>query len=1239
MTAETASSDIARTLAETTRRQALAADPEASVWVSANAGTGKTHVLTMRVLRLLLSGTAPERILCLTYTKAAASEMASRVFSSLANWVTASNDELKAALVDLLGRSPSSDEMTRARTLFAYAIETPGGLKVQTIHAFCERLLQRFPLEASVPPGFSILDDDQVHALTREAIDTVLGAAAQSKGSALARALATAIPYASDTNFDDIFSAVLNERAFLDVASRLMLDGNNQDDGAGGAGALRVMLCDVLGVRRDISVDDIERDLNAVLDDGDIGRLADALSDGTDAEVKKADKLRTAIGLPAGARRIDIVRAYLLTKQGTPAARLMTKGVKEAHSDVEALAVRAQDAFVTLSQERSALAVVDATAALVLLACEVMQHYDGLKAQRAGLDYEDLIEKTSLLLSDSENTEWVLYKLDGGIDHILVDESQDTGPKPWKIIEALASEFFAGEGASENVRTVFAVGDEKQSIYSFQGAAPEMFSRMGWRFATMAQQAESTWRRVPLNVSFRTVPSVLEAVDGVFLNGAPVPGIRTATDGGGEDAHPGESDVDAASHIAARVGRAGLVEVWPVLGAEEADAPDVWSAGESEHVVSGAEQLAENIADKIARWLAEGEKLVSEDRPIRAGDILILVRKRQPFAGPMVRALKARGIPVAGADRLNLLEQIAVKDLVALGDFLVLPEDDLALACVLKSPMFGFDEDDLFAVAHGRRGTLWKALLDLRARDGKFELAADVLLNWRKRADFMPPFEFFSDILVAGGMRQKLLARLGSEASEPLDEFLALMLQFDESAPPSLSGFLHWLRSGQREVKRDMDQGSDEVRVMTVHGAKGLEAPVVFLPDTCPHKIGGSNLNPIVKGSLPDDAGAPGDIFFWKVKGAKADAIKEAEAQRNARDAEEYNRLLYVAMTRARDRLYVCGFEGKKGRAPGCWYDRVFEVLERIGEPHTDEAGRKVLRLSSEQTHDVADPPKHAHRVAAAAQARPDWALRPARVEQEIAVPLAPSKLAPYDVDEAGEPMGTDAAPSQNQPEDKPASATRDALQSGMAGGPRDGVDDALREPAITPARSPDDELRFLRGTLTHALLEHLPSLPRSEWEKSAMAYVDVRARALGQRTRTSIVDEAIEVLTSEAFGPLFGPDSQAEVNIAADIENPSKSGPPLRLSGMIDRLAVIGDDVYIVDYKTNRPPPTDIANVADAYIYQLAAYRLALREIYRDKTIRGAILWTHSARLMEIPQSQLETYGTQLWELVGSGP
>ena len=802
----------------TDANQARASDPGASAWVSANAGTGKTEVLVRRVLRLLLADARPESILCLTYTKAAAAEMQNRLLKDLADWATISRTDLKTRLAAVTGEEPEDAALRRARRLFARALEAKGGLKIHTIHGFCERLLQRFPLEAQVVPHFAVLVERRQAELRHAAFDTVIAQAAEAPSGPLGRALAKIIAVTSEDQFRKVVDAVLLKRAEL---GRIMAHHGSVEDWAEREVLAIRQLLGVVGE----TMDALDAELAGVLPDEAIdAALAAFQAFAGPAKIDKesAEKLREARA-SRGEARVAVLASLFLKGPGDAKERISCKAFATAEPIIAGTLARAQARFAELDLKRAHVRVAEASGALLALADAIRGDYEARKRAEAALDYDDLIDKAQMLLERSGAAAWVLYKIDGGVDHILVDEAQDTNPAQWAIIEKLAEEFFAGFGASGKLRTLFAVGDEKQSIYSFQGAKPAKFGEVGRAFRAKVRAVGQVFEEVPLNLSFRSVEPILAAVDRVFATSPAADGVAAMSS-------------SALVHYPHRTGHAGLIELWDVEEDAEAEAAEAFEPWREER--SGArsvDALCARIAKLVRHWLDSDEELPSAGRAIRAGDILILVRRRDPFTAPMFRALKRESVAVAGADRMRLMDQLAVQDLVALADVLLLPEDDLSLAVVLKSPLFGLDDDDLFRLAHERAGSLWSALKNKGREEERFAGAANALSAWLSRADLQPPYEFFSELLEKDGqrMRKRILERLGPEAAESIDEFLDSALAYDRESAPSLQGFADWLRLSDVEIKRDMEQDRDEVRIMTVHGAKGLQAPIVFLPDTC----------------------------------------------------------------------------------------------------------------------------------------------------------------------------------------------------------------------------------------------------------------------------------------------------------------------------------------------------------------------------------------------------------------------
>jgi ATP-dependent helicase/nuclease subunit A len=1152
---------------EADANQARASDPDASAWVSANAGTGKTEVLVKRVLRLLIASSKPECILCLTYTKTAAAEMQNRLLEDLGRWATTPDDKLREELRALMRRLPGEDDIRTARRLFARILEARDGLKIHTIHGFCERLLQRFPLEAQVTPHFKVLDERGQAEMRRQAFDATIARAAEERDSTLGNALAKVIALTSEDQFRKVVDAVLGKRAEL-AAMMAYHDGRSDWTEVEGLALKRL-----LSVEAD-QEETLIAELAAVLTDEEIDALMQALV--LHAETADDERLKSSLAAAkdiGGEARASLFRIIFCTDKGEPRQRFCSKALKDAVPALCTALEEARDRFVALGLKLAHLRVAEASAAVLAFADAIRADYERRKRAEAVLDYDDLIIRTSNLLSRADAAAWVLYKIDGGVDHILVDEAQDTNPQQWTIIERLAEEFFAGEGAGANgkPRTLFAVGDEKQSIYSFQGADPARFGDVGSALKRRAEAAGLNWHQVPLNVSFRSTEPILDAVDHVFAKPQAAQGLRTVA-------------TVVIKHHAHRKGEAGLVELWETeteMKPEPAEAFEPWK--EEAAGARSVDRLCRRIAREIKRWLTEGEPLVSQGRNVRAGDILILVRRRDPFITPMIRALKGESIPVAGADRMRLMDQLAVQDLVALADVLLMPEDDLALAVVLKSPLFGLDDDALFDLAYNRRPrSLWSQLKDKAKEDTRFAEAHARLSAWLARADFLPPYEFFAELLGAEGqlMRKRMLKRLGPEAAEAIDEFLDLALAYDRDAAPSLQGFIHKLRSDDIEIKRDMEQDRDEVRIMTVHGAKGLQAPIVFLPDTCMlPRPQGPRLFPMSRrGASPDEIGH----LVWPPAGhSELAALSDAKARVQQTEREEYHRLLYVAMTRARDRLYICGWQGQRNKPENeCWYELIKDGLAGHLLEIVSADGISVRRM--ERAQKTAVSPRETEKEKQEAPPLPDWALTPAKPERARRR-LAPSRLA----------LSRDGLPQEGAGEQPPL-------------GPR-----ALSEGG-----------RYARGLLVHALLQHLPGVPPEAQERAARAFIAARGANLDQKLKDEIVAETLAIVREPSFAPLFQPGSLAEVPVVAKI-GAGETG--YELEGQIDRLAVLEDELLILDYKTNRPPPLILEDVAQAYINQLAAYRLALKRLFPVRALRAALLWTDGPRLMEIPSTSLD--------------
>ncbi|BCG84303.1 double-strand break repair helicase AddA [Mesorhizobium sp. 113-3-9] len=1150
---------------DTATSQARAADPMNSAWVSANAGSGKTHVLAQRVIRLLLNGTDPSKILCLTYTRAAAANMSNRVFSTLSDWTVLGDAELAVKIEALEGRRPDCDTMRRARRLFAEALETPGGLKIQTIHAFCESVLHQFPLEANIPAHFEMLDSQMEASLFAAARREMISAAGDAD---LTEAFATVLERGGEAGLDALLGEIVRKRDGL----REFLDAVGHDGFQ--------PLFDEFHFRPGQTAEGLAASvwpLPGFLPDYFAGFAQAAES--TDARSVLNNILpyaRQAFAESDSIHRLQLLARAFLKTDGDPydPAKAFKKALTDRLPDLAERYVSAAKAIIETVDRLALFRMLEGTRAALTIADWLIARYEVLKRSRGFLDFNDLITRTVNLLARPDAGPWVQYKLDQGIDHILLDEAQDTSPDQWEVVKRLAEEFFAGLGARDRVhRTVFAVGDEKQSIYSFQGAAPDSFADSRLLFAGRVRDAEASFADLKLTWSFRSTDDVLAAVDRVFAD----PVVRRGI----------SHDPDPLSHKAIRTDAPGYVEVWPSLGTEAVDEPDDWTQA-IDHAHAPAVRVAENVAATIAGWIGKGEIIEGRGKRLRPGDVLVLVRKRDSFVHALTRALKRRDIPVAGADRLSLPGHIAVKDLIALGHLLIQPQDDLSLAAVLRSPIFDLPEETLFTLAAQRQpGVSLAASLRQQAEEnGRLAKIVAQLDVWADEAAFKPVFEFYAGLLARDGVRRKMIARLGPEAGDILDEFLSFCLAEERTGLPGLEAFLSTLENAGPEIKREMDQTRDEVRVMTVHAAKGLEAPVVFLVDGGSAPFSDQHLPRLMpfkgSGTYWDGKG-----YLWRSASDVANGFSRAAAVRARELADdEYRRLLYVGMTRAEDRLIVCGYHGKRAPNAGTWHSIVSRAL--IGAPESEQrphpaAGDPVHRFHVTNLPPVAPGASEQARQASGFDPLPATLFRALPPFEDLPRPLSPSGASAL-IDEGKEAVVDRASP----------------------------VLDADAEPGFA----------VLRGLALHKLLQMLPGIAEGERQGAAERYLARTGAAWPPSERDKALASVIAILDDPRLGQLFAPSSRAEVAIMGKLE---VRGKRRSISGKIDRLAVTADTVSIVDYKTNRPAPASLAEVPPAYLLQLALYRALLQPLYPGREVKAALLFTEAPRLIELPAQAMD--------------
>ena len=1094
-------------IARASADQAKASDPAASVFVSANAGTGKTKLLTDRVLRLLLSGAPADAILCVTYTRAAAAEMRNRIFKRLADWAIIPAKALGEDLENMGIHTPSQDMRRRARSLFAEILDNDDGPRVETVHSFCQSILRRFPIEAGVAPHVQLADDDEQSRLKAMARANIL----YHPSPELAASVLLIAEAVSEGRADEIVNDFINRAVGLDSPDCLArIESHFRDD---------------LGV---VSAD-TERDmLMARLDLIQVEKLrAVSVALQTSKSKIQIDRgAKMAVWLAqTGEGRIEKLSflADALFSAGKPRKQLSNADIRKTSPQIDAIQKQAIETIKPLLPDRAAQICRDRTMALYRFGMAFNQEYSRLKTQRGLLDYNDLITHTNNLLAASEAAQWVAWKLDNGIQHLLIDEAQDTSPAQWKLLRRLVDEFFDGEGASPHrastatslPRTMFAVGDFKQSIYSFQGADPLVMNQNRSELSGRAKAIQADFRDVPLSVSFRSASPILDLVN------------KTIPDLGGID--------DFTTHEMARSGAGGFVELWPVVKGNDD---------------FGAEMLAAtHLARRVKSWI--GKRHLPSGDLVGAGDILILLRKRGRFFELLLSALQIANVQVAGADRMQLAEQIEIQDLLALGDVMHLADDDLQLAAVLKSPLFGMSEDQLYDLAYNRgKASLMSRLMAHRGADGALGKMADQLARWQSRAEYESVFGFFSFVLVDGG-RQKFRDRLGRAVDESLDHFLNLAQNFALGGGVSLLEFLTAIRSSGGEVKRDMDaSGTDEVRIMTIHGAKGLEAPIVILPDMLASR---GKSEPV----LP---AADGSVHYWLPPSdlARPAFVDEARQAATTLRTEEDNRLLYVAMTRARDGLVIGGWEKPNGvrRLDGSDYALLSAAIKATKTAIENEDG--TVSITAEQTAKIDDkrekepklPPKKPVDDAA------DWLFRPAPMDDKSGRPIRPSQ------------PGLD-----HDPQSLAAGVAKQNAQSRQIG--------------------------LAYGKLAHRLLEQLPATDAAVRRDRAVQIAG-QSRDVPDAMAASLIDKLLTLIDLPAFAPLFSKDALVEVPINGRLNG-------IGIAGQIDRLFIDDKRIILADFKTGQPPENAIPR---SYLHQMALYDGLLQKIYPGRDIECWLVW-----------------------------
>jgi ATP-dependent helicase/nuclease subunit A len=1040
-------------------------------------------------------------------------------------------------------------------------------LRIDTIHAFAQFLIGNFPEEADLNPGTRVLDDRSRDLLAREVLAELIEEAERAGDARLLSAFT-------------LFTTRKDPAALQGWLMRAA-DAHELWHGASGwQSPMDARVRQTLGMPGDAGEEWATAPLDPnIFPDHQLAAMLPAL-DGwkakTGQEVAAFIRLWLELDLVDRVEAVGQFRKTILKVDGEP--RKMDAPQKADPDFVD----RQQEIAAAIAEVETRRALLG-TAEILSAALEIGRafalRWEARKAREGWLDFADLIRKAAHLLGNSEAADWIRYKLDRNFDHILIDEAQDTNQSQWDIVEALIDDFFSGDGArGDKLRTIFTVGDYKQAIFGFQGTSPENFARAKERVRTRITQAqdgirasrinrrEPGWQDLDLGQSFRTARVVLDFVNGVIAAlGFPAFGL----------------DREPAPHVGAE--RPGLVTLWPPVVPDKGEADDEDDDSEARDWLPRHDTLlAEHIAEQVRRWVSLEDPFVlakGERRHAGPGDIMVLVRQRKELAAQIVAKLHAKGVAVAGVDRLRLGAPLAVKDVMAALRFAAQPLDDLSLANLLASPLIGWTQDHILAhVPRPAKLRLWE---HLRRPDAPpMVLAtAERLRELLRRADYQTPQALIAWLLTGPWQgRARLVERLGSEANDPLDELLNAAFAYEADYWPSLAGFIGWFDAGTGDLKRDSDSASGQVRVMTVHGSKGLQAPIVILADAtgAPGDVGDLALADDPLGLAPEPERVRKVPLPPLAKAERQGPIAAAEAAKQAAVEQEHWRLLYVAMTRAEEALFIGGSlnknEAKKGVPhDGSWYARLEPLFEgeNLDDPvwlwRKEWGHRAELLVPDDSTgQDAGAPPE-----------LPRWMTTPIGIEPRPPRPLAPSS--------AGEEQGA-------QPP-LPPEAARDAAR---------------------------------RGSLIHKLLERLPDVPPADRAAAAERWLARQAADLPDAARAEMLGAALGVLDHPGFASLFSPQALAEVPLAATIGG-------VVVAGTADRLLIEDTRVTVVDFKTTRRPPANATAIPAATLRQMAAYVAALEAIYPEREVRAGVLYTHAPILFDLAPDTLKLHKNAL--------
>jgi ATP-dependent helicase/nuclease subunit A len=1105
-------------------------NPSQSAWVMAHAGSGKTYALVKRVIALLLSNATPQSIWCLTYTNNAATEMQERLHSKLDELACLEDASLKQALAEYLGDANAgvSDAHCQKIRAIAADIMLPGqGIICTTMHGLCQKLLRIFALESGMLPDFTLLDAETQRSLLYQAIDAVFAHGLQVQKGALFEALDHV---ASIAKYDTVKSRLKKILSRRDLLSQALLQ-------AGSVENLHQAVFDVCHAENGANTDDILAEIQAQTLP-QMRAIYEALGEGKTQDKTKARAIKIWLDTPCDPDHLTKAWQRYLTvfydSKSKLREKLFNKGTLVEDGALAQAFAREQMRVADALEKLSAQALAQDSSAMLSLAITALDHYHALKAKPGMLDFDDLLLSMLQLVENPVTLGHVMRKLDYRLEHILLDEAQDTSPVQWRILSHLIEEICHTAPRKSTVpRSLFVVGDVKQSIYSFQGAAPQMMQAKHAAFSALYQGHEMAFQTASLNVARRNVPLILQLVDKVANNMSVQPGLLE----------------EGITHVPWRKNAPGMIALHPLCESEKINVPGGFHMPTAYHLGGRAQnKLAQNIAQMITDWLKNNRRYLANGQEVCASDIMIIVRNRGHLVPAIIRALEAANIPVAAIDRLVLSQHIMVLDILALIAWIYQPDDDVSLAQVLRSPMFSLSEEALFALANNRDGSLFDALCESE----KHQSICLLLADFQAQKD-QPIYAWLSHLFYTHELVKPYLERLGNALQEVVDALMEYAANLHGKAESHLLHFMRHMRQAEQVIKHE-ETTPDAVRILTVHGAKGLEAPIVILADT-------TSMPQMHKEEIyyTDYGDETLPLCAMQEISKQARLLKTTKEAKQKSLMHEYYRGLYVAITRARDELYIFGLKPKSASGDS-WYEVIKTAMNTMDDAQEDASGilsitQKPASLHAEIT---------AHQPSPLDGDLPDW-LHARIAPEAVRITLTPSHV--------GALFDLDVSPADY---------------------------------AVFSAQKLQSNARDY-GNALHAVLQWVDcNTPNQQLQKALIL------QALPEADIKLAMQCIAQLWNDVEIANLWQKPAQKEQPIYAQL---AFNGVCYDVTGVVDRLIILPDTVMILDYKTALNIPKSDA-IPVQYLAQMALYKAVLKEIYPQKNIRTALLWTHVARL-----------------------